>query len=131
MAIMSVFNIFALSTGNLNDITLDHVKMNNIAVVGSTNLTTNSPLTAQRAWIDESRQLQISEVSFVYEIDFACSERLEFMRLVNVELQDLAVALYFPTHPTLWSRTFCCTTPSSARDGFFDFGFIRHECPCA
>ena len=49
MAIMSVFDIFAPSTGNLNDITLDHVKMN-IAVVGSTNLTTNSPLTAQRAW---------------------------------------------------------------------------------
>ena len=47
-AIMLVFDIFAPSNGNLNDITLDHVKMN-IAVVGSTNLTTISPLTTQRA----------------------------------------------------------------------------------
>ena len=49
VATMSVFDIFASSTGNLNDITLVHVKMN-IAVVGSTNLTMNSTLTAQRAW---------------------------------------------------------------------------------
>ena len=53
------------------------------------------------------------------------------MRLVNVEHQDLAVAFYFPTHPTLWSRTFCCTPPSSARDGYFDFGVVRHEYPYA
>ena len=48
VAIMSVFDIFVPSNGNLNDITLNHVKMN-IAVVGSTNLTTNSPLPTQRA----------------------------------------------------------------------------------
>ena len=47
-AIMSVFDFFAPSNGNLNDITLVHVKMN-VAVVGSTNLTTTSPLTTQRA----------------------------------------------------------------------------------
>ena len=45
-AIMLVFDFFASSNGNL--ITLVHVKMN-IAVVGSTNLTTISPLTTQRA----------------------------------------------------------------------------------
>ena len=47
-AIMLVFDFFASSYGNLNDITLVHVKMN-IAVVGSTNLMTISPLTTQRA----------------------------------------------------------------------------------
>ena len=47
-AFMFVFDFFASSNGNLNDITLVHVKMN-IAVVGSTNLTTISPLTTQRA----------------------------------------------------------------------------------
>ena len=47
-AIMLVFDFFASSNGNLNDITLVHVKMN-IAVVGSTNLTTISPLTTRRA----------------------------------------------------------------------------------
>ena len=65
-AIMLVFDFFASSYGNLNDITLVHVKMN-IAVVGSTNLTTISPLTTQRA------STATSEVSFVWEIDFARS----------------------------------------------------------
>ena len=54
---------------------------------------------AQRLGRHESRQLQTSEVSFVHEIDLAGSERLEVMRFVNIEHQDIVVAFFPLTRP--------------------------------
>ena len=92
-AIMLVFDIFAPSSGDLNDITLDHVKMN-IAVVGSTNLTTNLPLTAQGLDCMKVDNCKLQKfLSSTRSTLPAQKERLEVMRLVNVKHQDLAVAL--------------------------------------